>query len=332
MPARETVLLFVHGANQSRFSRDDVRKHWADAFRVERTARKRLVPLVSGERNDEIDAYHRARHPDAEWPHYVDWEAVWYGDVWRTASANGAAPPVAERHNHLREEEAEEIGDILERAQRKVMGTHFDELVPFYELARLEGQETTIYEQVCSRLLDDLERGTGGERDYVLVGHSMGCAVSYNVLSHLSAPAGEPLCAIEGALSQQYEDRLRAFQAKGLACFGLMTFGNYTGYDWCQRLNNRILHGEASRHFRYPEACGRWRNFWTAGGGDPFILDDMIGDSMVGAEEDRFDDLLVLRPPFANVGHGLQPWFRRDHFAHGLSNQLERHLYRPGDA
>ena len=147
-------------------------------------------------------------------------------------------------------------------------------------------------------------------------------------MTHLSlARQGQSLTAIEGAVSDAYRQKVHDFVNKPGRCFGLMTFGNYTGYNWCQRLNNKLLYGQARRQFVYPDEVGRWRNFWTLLGGDPYILDDQLGNTMVDAEDDRFDDLVVWRNPFSEIGHGRTTWFSRDNFVKKLSRQLERHLY-----
>ena len=106
-----------------------------------------------------------------------------------------------------------------------------------------------------------------------------------------------------------------------------MTLGNYTGYNWTQRLNNMLLYGEAKRQFVYPNAVGRWYNFWTPLGGDPFVLDDILEDSMVNDEEDRYDDVMVYRIPFTEIGHDRHHWFQRDSFIKQLCKRMERHLY-----
>jgi hypothetical protein len=80
----------------------------------------------------------------------------------------------------------------------------------------------------------------------------------------------------------------------------------------------------------YPDACGRWHNFFTVAGGDPYVLDDTLGDSMEGDRTRDFQDVPVWRWPGTNIGHGRSNWFRRKNFVAGVRDVLETHLYWPG--
>ncbi len=221
----------------------------------------------------------------------------------------------------------EQISDLN---QRSVMKKFFDELVPFYELAVIKSENITFYEKICSKFLDDLIAATNnGQRDYVLVGHSMGCAVTYNVMSHISnQKKNKPYCTHNPKiLSDAYRQKVKSFVETNSHCFGLMTFGNYTGYDWCQKLNNKTLYGELKEQFVYPDSIGKWFNYWTFLGGDPFILDDQIGDDMINNKAKNFKDIIVFRAPFKNVGHRRRKWFKRKDFVNKLVKQLKFSLY-----
>ena len=157
-----------------------------------------------------------------------------------------------------------------------------DELVPFYELAVIKDQQQTLYSAICEKTLRDIIKYTNdGEKAFVVLAHSMGCAVSFNVLSHLThAQLGKPLVAIPGAISPHYEALVHDFVNKG-QCFGLVTFGNYTGYNFAMKLNANILTGEAKNEYRYPTFSPWWFNFYTVLGGDPYIIDDKLDDDVL---------------------------------------------------
>lgn len=325
MPGKSTVVLFVHGANQVEKTEAQNRKTWEDAFDVTDHAKK-VLEVVNGDENARIQTYHDQKHSGTNFPQYAGWTSLWYGDIW--AGIANEIDPFLTRLNEYDEANDERLS-ILERIERGAMKKHFDELVPFYELAVMKADGRTLYEAICRKFLDQLESVTDGKEGYVLVGHSMGCAVSYNVMSHIScAKNGTPYCTIQGTLSDDYKKVVSDFAQKPLECFGLLTFGNYTGYDWCQRLNNKLIFDEYRKQYVYPDAIGRWYNFWTVFGGDPYILDDMLSDDMVNDDQNKYDDIAVWRTPGTNIGHGRAAWFRRNQFAKGLVKKLSYHLYR----
>lgn len=328
MSARETVVLFTHGANQAGRSEDQNKQTWEEAFNVDKHARK-IQSLIAGDDNDEIRQYHEKKHQGCDYPKYTDWTAPWYGDIWANIEAQG--DPLEERLNQSSDKENKErgsiLGSVLEKIEHKGIENHFDELAPFYELA-VQRDGKTLYEAICNKFLGQLIRATEGGKCYVLVAHSMGCAVSYNVMTHISCAESEPeYCPIEGTLSAAYREKVKDFAASHSKCFGLLTFGNYTGYNWCQRLNNRLLFGESKNQYVYPDAVGRWFNFWTLLGGDPYILDDRMGDDIVDDQHDNYDDVMVRRIPGTNIGHGRKNWFQRNQFAKKLRRNMARHLY-----
>ena len=324
MPARKTIVLFVHGANQSEKNDNKNTKTWEEAFEVTEHSNA-VLKVVTGEENSEIKSYHEAKHQGRDFPQYTGWAAPWYGDVWAGISAQ--SDPFEERLNEY-DEANDERNSILERIERGAMQKHFDELVPFYELAVKKNDGRTLYEAICRKFLDQLVRATENDECYVLIAHSMGCAVSYNVMSHIScAQNAIDYCPIDGTLSPEYRQAVSTFADRPSKCFGLLTFGNYTGYDWCQRLNNRILYGEYKEQYVFPNAIGRWFNFWTVLGGDPYILDDQLGDDIVNDDEGEYDDVMVWRVPGSKIGHGRATWFRRRQFSKKLRKKMAQHLY-----
>ncbi|GBC60525.1 hypothetical protein DENIS_1482 [Desulfonema ishimotonii] len=324
MSGKETVVLMIHGANQSHKGETVNTKNWEEALAVSRHARK-VSDLVNGKNNAEIREYHTARHGGSEFPEYVGRTAPWYGNIW--AAVKAADDPMKQRLNPSFDEDRDDQEYLLQRIEQGVISRHLDELVPFYELAVMRDGKT-FYEALCNEFLGQLITATAGGKHYVLIGHSMGCAISYNVMTHIGcAQSDTPYCAIPGTLSDAYRQRVRDFAGSGSRCFGLITFGNYTGYDWCQRMNNRLLFGRSEQQFAYPDAVGRWFNFWTLLGGDPYILDDELEDDMVDDAHDQYDDVVVPRVPFANIGHGRAKWFRRKQFSKKLYRKMAHHLY-----
>lgn len=329
MAAKETITLLIHGANQAKRTEDDNRRTWQEALDVEQHS-QRVRDLMDGKLNDEIAEHHEQNHAGRDYPGFTGWTPPWYGNVWQNVEAN--EEPLADRLNKAdliesAHEGREKVKELVERVERLGMQKHFDELVPFYELAVLNNGKT-LYEAICQRLLDQLVDATKDGRHYVLIAHSMGCAVSYNVMSHIScAGAGKNYCPINGTLSNEYRNEVAKFVDSGSKCFGLMTFGNYTAYNWCQRLNNQILFGESAKQYVYPDAVGRWCNFWTRWGGDPYILDDQLDEDMVDDEDDQFEDVAVTRIPLTNIGHSRQAWFKRNKFSKKLYRKMAFHLY-----
>lgn len=323
-----TVTFFVHGANQASKSEEKNRNTWEQAFRVDDTAIKHFLPVIQGDNNSKIQNYHQSKHPQTVFPEFTDVAFAWYGGIWQEIERIPDRDRFSSRLNPSSDENEDDRGDLLQRIERGVMKKHFDELVPFYELAVLQSSGKTLYEEICNKYLDDLIAATdGGNLHYVLIAHSMGCAVSYNVMTHISrARAGDNYVPCEGALSQEYRNKVEAF-APNSNCFGLMTFGNYTAYNWAQNMNHKLLFDQDGTYFVYPDAIGRWYNYWTTLGGDPYIIDDMLSNSMLDDDDDRFDDVIVFRPPFFNIGHGRAKWFRRNQFAKKLARKMEKHLY-----
>ena len=329
MSAKKTVIIFVHGANQG--DKNEAKNHqvWKEAFQVSSQGRNKLIPLLNGNINAEISSFHKDKNPNRSFPEYIGWKSAWYGALYKEHHEN-----FEDKLNPLSAEDNENKDLIFNktsnRLQRKIMKEFFDELVPFYELAVIQNEGLTFYEKVCSKFLDDLILATNnGEYDYVLVGHSMGCAVTYNVMSHISNQKENiAYCNhITGILTNTYRQKVKEFVDKNSQCFGLMTFGNYTGYNWCQRLNNQILYGELKRQFIYPSAVSKWFNFWTFLGGDPVIIDDIIGDDMVNDDAGNFKDITIFRIPLVNVGHQRTNWFKRANFVNNLVKKLKHSLY-----
>ena len=326
MAGRDTVTLLVHGANQADKSKLTNQEVWKRALNQDQNAQD-VSALLSGARNQEIADYHTGKHPGSDFPVYQGWVAPWYGSVWQEVSKK--ADRFGKRLNVSEAKDKKERGGLLAKIERRGMRKHFDELVPFYELAVRKDNGETLYESICEAFLDQLVEATeGGVKSYVLIGHSMGCAVTYNVMSHVSCAAlGRAYCEIDGALSDDYRRKVADFAATGAVCFGLLTFGNYTGYNWCQRLNHRLLFGEAEASYVYPDAVKRWYNFWTLAGGDPYIIDDRLSDTMVDLSGGRYDDVTVLRVPGTEIGHGRNAWFGRKNFARKLQDKMAYHLY-----
>lgn len=324
MPVKNTVVLFVHGANRAEKDEKKNTKTWKESFNVTEHY-KAMFQLVSGNDNIEINSYHEAKHQGRDFPQYVGWTAPWYGDIW--AGIATQSEPFSERLNEY-DEAKDDSTSLVEKIERKAMQKHFDELVPFYELAVIKNDGRTLYEAICQKFLDQPIQATADDRCYGLVAHSMGCAVSYNVMSHISyAQKNIDYCPIVGTLSTEYRQAVAKFAASPAKCFGFMTFGNYTRYNWCQRLNNKILFGEYKEQYVYPSAVGRWFNFWTVLGGDPYILDDQLGDDIVNEAEGEYDNVVVWRTPGSKIGHGRTTWFRRSQFSKKLRKKMFRHLY-----
>ena len=326
MAGKNTVVLMVHGANQARKNAQKNSEIWQAALSADEHA-QRVSALIAGENNERIAEYHKEKHPASDYPLYEGWVAPWYGSVWQEVSQR--SQPFGARLNRSVDSDKKERKGLLEKIERKGMRKHFDELVPFYELAVRKENEETLYESICKAFLDQLVSATvDGRKDYVLIGHSMGCAVTYNVMTHIScASQDKPYCGISGTLSDAYREQVSAFAAKKSRCLGLMTFGNYTGYNWCQRMNHRLLFGADEEAYVYPDAVSRWYNFWTIGGGDPYIIDDRLSDTMVDAPAGRYDDVAVMRMPGTNIGHGRLAWFGRRNFAGKLRDKMAYHLY-----
>lgn len=326
MSGKETVVLLVHGANQARKNKQKNEKLWSKALRTD-TYAQRVLALFNGSDNQTIADYHAAKHPTSDYPVYSGWVAPWYGSAWKEVSQT--PKPFGARLNASANEDNKQRTVLLERIQRKGMRQHFDELVPFYELAVRKDNGQTLYESICNAFLEQLVAATeGGQKSYVLIGHSMGCAVTYNVMTHISCAAtGQAYCQIDGALSSEYRQKVADFASKSARCFGLLTFGNYTGYNWCQRLNHKLLFGQSKETYVYPDAVTRWYNFWTVAGGDPYIIDDRLSDTMVDRRAARYDDVAVFRVPGSAIGHGRGTWFGRKDFSTKLWEKMAFHLY-----
>ncbi len=298
MSAVDTSIVFVHGANQGDRTEEQNRDAWSQAFEAEADNHRMIQAVLDGSANPEIAEYHERKHSGCHFPRYSGLEFAWYGDLYKTHQENFSVSL-----NASREEDEDDRQSIIDLVERKVMKKHFDELVPFYELRTVSGVEKTLYEMICDRLIDTIVRATNnGEKG-----------------------RGDDYVSIAGGLSDEY--RAKVQRLSGTTVFGLLTFGNYTGYNWCQRLNNRLLYGAARKQFVYPETCARWRNYWTKHNSDPYIIDDMPENSMVDDDEDRFDDVGVWTIPFNNIGHGRVNWFARDNFVKKVTKHLKWHLY-----
>ncbi len=328
MTAKETITILLHGANQAKREEADNIKVWQNALDLDSHS-QRVRGLIEGQCNDEVAKHHQRRHSGCDYPAFSGWTAPWYGNVWErygseqydTTLIDGASAEIGRN-------ERSTTRNLVEYIERKKLEKHFDELVPFYELAVADDGKT-LYEHVCDRVVDQLVDATKGGKNYMIIAHSMGCAVSYNVLSHISCEKeGQSYCPKEGTLSSEYRAKIADFANSGSDCFGLMTFGNYTAYNWCQRLNNIALFDENKPLFVFPEAAGRWFNFWTRLGGDPYIIDDQLEEDMVGDEDNDFEDVAVSRIPFSKIGHGRDTWFDRNKFAKRLFKKAAFHCYR----
>jgi hypothetical protein len=342
MAARETVVIAIHGANQAKRTEEENASVWKNAFSVEQDNYEMIVPLMNGEQNEDVAQYHTRKHPGSDFPAFTGWKPAWYANVWKDLKdENGDMIEAAfgERLNARSDDMMEEsrgvigaIADKLESIERAVMQKHFDELVPFYELAVIEDQGQTLYSAICEKVLRDIvEFSEGGQKAFLMLAHSMGCAVSFNVLSHLThAREGRSLTAIRGALSEEYEALVHEVVGMNVQCFGLATFGNYSGYDFAMKLNARILTGEAVKEYQYPTYCPSWFNFFTVLGGDPYIIDDKLDDDVID-NHDEYHDVPVWRVPFTGIGHSLEKWFARDSFVKGLRKRLRTSFYVPGN-
>ncbi len=329
MGSKETVVICVHGANQEDKTEAENHRVWSQALELEKESRQ-VRGVLSGENNEEISEYHIKKHIGCEFPQYVGWTSAWYGGVWQRLKKLPKSNRFSGILNPSQDGEVDERRYLLDIIERTAMRNHFDELVPFYELAVCNDTGKTLYEEVCRKVLDQIIVATeNGSKDYILIGHSMGCAVTYNVLSHMSKIAeGEDPVDIPSALSSEYLDKLSQFISKPGKPFGLLTFGNYIGYNWSQKANTRLLYGERKRHYVYPDIIPRWYNFYTILGGDPYILDDKMEDTIISDEKDGYEDVRVWRVPPFNIGHGRHAWFRRDSFSKQLLKKLKWHIYR----
>jgi len=348
MPAKSTKAVFLHGANQAGkgsgqlTSEDTNLARWEEAFQV---SRHNIRDIIEGKENKAIGEFHQGYSVDRVYPEFCGWKPIWYGGVYEKYCLQDDPEKRYEpNEGSFRDDRLNQIdrdtylgwyqlmSKRLDRAEFKVMKTRFAELNPFYELAVLDATGRTFYEEILRTALKQLEDITEqGKYHYILIGHSMGCAVSYNLLMHFSLlEQGKTPSAIPGALSDEYVESLKQFIASGARCMGLLTFGNYTGYNWCQRLNYRILHGGEGEKikYQYPSICPKWWNMWTVMGGDPAVIDDNLGNSIENKPEgDRFRDIPIFRIPFMNIGHGRPSWFKRGGFSKGLARALKQEFY-----
>ena len=211
MPAKKTVVIFVHGANQRKKSERRNREVWHASFQLN----SQLPPLLNGQKNKEIAEFHQSKDSQRIFPEYIRWDSAWYGSIYIDLKQKTSGKPFGENLNpDLKKERGLKLAEISDLNQRSVMKKFFDELVPFYELAVIKAENITFYEKICSKFLDDLIAATkDGERDYVLVGHSMGCAVTYNVMSHISnEKKNNPYCNHNSKiLSDAYRQKVKSF-------------------------------------------------------------------------------------------------------------------------
>ena len=234
MGAKETIVVFVHGANQGRKAKTKTQNHqlWEEALNIEADNAARIVSLLQGKRNYEINKYHNKRHRGSDFPAYIGWESAWYGDIYNSLNADQSDPFEPVRLNFSDNQVQRErnlIFDLIEQIQCSVMAKHFDELVPFYELAITKKYKKTLYESICHKFLADLKEATeNGRYDYVLIAHSMGCAVTYNVMSHISCAQSEsrqPYCLIQGTLSYEYRQEIERFCQQRFSVFWFNDLG-----------------------------------------------------------------------------------------------------------
>lgn len=360
MSTRRTLPVLVHGANQSARSLYDEKKKityssyeemsnaaWDEAL----DKGEKILRVLNGSNNEAIETYHQNQNPGQDVPAYefykIEAHAVFYGDIWNTYCSNcvpdgdGGYTYKEPRLGSLRDdyEIFKELMTGKEPAGKKLhllakergaMDKFFAELVPFYELYTLTATGTTLYSEICESFLDDLTVITeGGTVDYVLLAHSMGCAVTYNFLVHLSnLREGRPLvnAALNGVLAESYMEKLNAFNEARAECLGLLTFGNYTAYNYAQRCNHHILFGGFETKYPYPKAARLWRNYYTALGGDPYIIDDTLGKAVTGGTPGQFKDVRIARIPLTNIGHGRDNWFRRNDFERDVVKTLTKEL------
>ena len=352
MAAKTTVPILVHGANQTAKERTEI--PYEDRNLSARDEALACAPDVlsclKGERTDDIAKRHTKKDPAADYPEYffrgAAKHSIWYGGVWEkycwdeVPDGDGAFTYKEPRAGALQDQYG--LGDKLYASrpkgiklgvlatERGVMDKCFAELVPFYELRTVVATGTTLYSEICEAFLDDLVTLTDqGTLDYVLIAHSMGCAVSYNVMSHLSLViAGQKPHnpALKGVLSPSYEKKLKAFAKKPAQCLGMLTFANYTGFNYAQALNHHVLFGGFKKLYPYPDAVLCWRNFFTFLGGDLYILDDTLRKTITGPNKKRFKDERVWRIPFTNIGHGRENWFKRNDFEDDMKDVLLKDL------
>ena len=269
MPAKETIVLFVHGANQSQKTEGENYRTWKDSM-----DKQEILPLLAGDKNREIANYHNSQDRERYFPAYKGWIPVWYGNI---------LPEISQHSNPFEPKVLNDNrGSMLERIERAIVKKYFDEVVPFYELAVIEETGKTLYETICHKLLKNLKLATQNGEYYVLVGHSMGCAVTYNIMSHISCAIAQiPYCPIKGTLSAAYRRDVEEFARSSSQCFGLLTFGNYTGCNWAQSMNNRLLFGKSTKQIVAPHAVGKWRNFSTILSRAHYLVNNIFVDSMV---------------------------------------------------
>lgn len=338
------VPILVHGANQSArlLSSTSFESQNANAWDSALQEAPSVLQTLKGHYNDKITDYHSEKNTGKNVPYYevsdLRRHCAWYGSVWESHCAN--REPDGDGGFNYKEPLPGSLKDnmnLLDKmiasdtsssekvllSERAAMDKFFAELVPFYELNTIVQTGKTLYGTICQALLEDIATLTdNGEIDYIIIAHSMGCAVSYNVLSHLDQviSGNEPL-AVKSAdvLSADYLNLLKVVSSGNGRCQGLLTFGNYIGYNYCSRLNNYILTGDFTKKYKYPISLARWVNCYTFLGGDPYIIDDKLGNSIEG-HDGRFRDERVWRIPMRNIGHGRENWFKRSDF--------ERDMYK----
>lgn len=122
MPAVDTVVVFVHGANQGDKTESQNRDAWEQAFEAEPDNARMIGAILSGEANQEIATYHERKHGSCQFPAYVDKAFVWYGDVYKAHADDFAITAL----NASREEDEDDRQPIIERLERRAMKKHFD--------------------------------------------------------------------------------------------------------------------------------------------------------------------------------------------------------------
>ena len=331
------VPILVHGANQSArlLSSTSFESQNANAWDTALQEAPSVLQTLNGQHNEKITDYHSKKNAGKNAPYYevnnLRRYCAWYGSVWESHCAN--REPDGDGGFNYKEPLPGSLKDqmnLLDKmidsdksgsekvllSERAAMDKFFAELVPFYELNTIVQTGKTLYGSICQALLEDIATLTNnGEIDYVIIAHSMGCAVSYNVLSHIDRmmSGNDPVAVQSDVLSDSYLELLKIISSGSGRCQGLLTFGNYIGYNYCSRLNNYILTGEFSKTYKYPISLARWVNCYTFLGGDPYIIDDKLGSSIDG-HDGRFRDERVWRIPLRNIGHGRENWFKRSDF------------------
>ncbi len=79
MPAKKTVVIFVHGANQRKKSDRRNKEVWQASFQLN----AQLLPLLIGKNNKEIAEFHQKKDPQRNFPKFIGWDSAWYGSLYK---------------------------------------------------------------------------------------------------------------------------------------------------------------------------------------------------------------------------------------------------------